>query len=86
MNCPFCIGTMVVIKMRDAVRGIPAYGWRCQDMRRSDGLAHRSTSTMAFRAQVLLGAYSGAGLLRDVVKDEIWNRHASLSALLKESL
>ena len=30
MTCPFCIGTMVVIKMRDAMRGIPAYGWRCQ--------------------------------------------------------
>ena len=30
MNCPFCIGTMAVIKMRDAVSGNPAYGWRCQ--------------------------------------------------------
>ena len=30
MNCPFCIGTMAVIKMSDAVSGNPAYGWRCQ--------------------------------------------------------
>ena len=39
------------------------------DMRGSDGLPYRSTPTMAFRTQVLLGAHSGAVLLRDVVND-----------------
>lgn len=30
MTCPFCVGTMVVIKMTDSVSGSHAYGWRCR--------------------------------------------------------
>ena len=51
---------------RERARGV----WMAMsDMRGSNGLSHRSTPTMAFGAQVQLGAYSDAGLLRDVVKD-----------------
>ena len=49
----------------------PGVWMAMSEVRGSDGLPHRSTPTMAFRAQVLLGADSGAVLLRDVVKDEI---------------
>lgn len=50
-------------------------------MRGSDGLPYRSTPTMAFRAKVLLGADSGAVLLRDVVKDKIIEQSRSLCLL-----
>lgn len=48
------------------------------EMRGSDGLTHRSTPTMAFRAQILLGAYSGTVLLRDVVKNEMIEQSRTL--------
>jgi predicted DCC family thiol-disulfide oxidoreductase YuxK len=30
VNCLFCIGTMAVIKTRDAVSGLSVYGWQCR--------------------------------------------------------